>query len=117
MNNPEGNNNVTIGYQSGFNEINSDRLYIENSNAGQNGANLTTNQALATTGWQKITFNNIYLNPTMSTEFDTANKRFTAATTGIYRIDASFHTVNSQTNTQYYGIAVYINGNYIKNIL
>lgn len=73
-------------------------------------ANLTANQALATTGWQKIAFNNVNLNPTMSTEFDTANNRFSAATTGIYRIDASFHTVNSQTNTQYYGIAVYING-------
>ncbi len=30
--------NVFIGYQSGYNESNSDRLYIENSNAGQNGA-------------------------------------------------------------------------------
>ncbi|MDC1504641.1 hypothetical protein N8475_05600 [Winogradskyella sp.] len=168
--------NVFIGYQSGFNEINSDRLYIENSNAGQNGAliygrfdndlvringelqisnpganngyafalvdgtvdqilvtdsagqlsfedqapnvntfpiirtNMTTNQALGTGGWQKVAFNSVTLNPTSSTEFQTANNRFVAETTGVYRIDSSFHTVNAQANTEYYGIAVYING-------
>lgn len=167
--------NVFIGYQAGFNESNSDRLYIENSNAGQNGAliwgrfdndilrvngtfqisnpgnngyafptddgtadqilvtdgngqltfedqapdvstfpiiraNMTTNQALAATGWQKIAFNTVTLNPTTSTEFDTANNRFVAANAGTYRIDASFHSLNAQANTQYYGIAVYIGG-------
>jgi hypothetical protein len=168
--------NVFIGYQSGYNESSGDRLYIENSNAGQNGAliwgrfdtdilrvngtfqignptatngyafptidgtanqilvtdgngqltfedqapnvntfpiiraNMATNQALGIGGWQKVAFNSVTLNPTSSTEFQTANNRFVAATTGVYRIDASFHTVNAQANTEYYGIAVYING-------
>lgn len=167
--------NIFIGYQAGYNESNSNRLYIENSNAGQNGAliygrfdndilringtfqisnpsiggyafptsdgtanqilvtdgngqlnfedkisdvttfpiirtNLSANQVLTASGWQKIAFDNVNLNPTGSTEFDSSNNRFVASTTGIYRIDASFHTLNSQTNTEYYGIGVYIDG-------
>ena len=71
---------------------------------------LGANQGLGSGGWQKISFNTVGLNPTGSTEFDTANNRFVAATTGVYRIDASYHTVNSQQNHEFYGIAVYING-------
>ncbi|MFD1016061.1 hypothetical protein [Winogradskyella rapida] len=73
-------------------------------------ATMSANQTLATGGWEKINFNTVSLNATSSSEFDTANNQFVAANTGIYRINASFHTTASQANTQYYGIAVYING-------
>ncbi|MBU2939823.1 hypothetical protein KO494_09755 [Lacinutrix sp. C3R15] len=75
-------------------------------------ATMNTNQPLGTSGWEKVAFNNVALNPTGSTEFQTGNNRFVVAAggDGIYRIDASYHTTLSQTNTDYYGIAVYING-------
>ncbi|MFH2143558.1 MAG: hypothetical protein ABIJ97_14120 [Bacteroidota bacterium] len=36
--NTVGNNNVFVGYESGYNETGSEKLYIENSNAGSTGA-------------------------------------------------------------------------------
>ncbi len=166
--------NVFLGFQSGYNESNSDRLYIENSNAGQNGAlvygrfdinlfrvngtfqignpsvtgygfptadgganqilvtdgsgqltfedqaadvsafpiiraTMSANQALGSAGWEKVAFNTVTLNPTSSTEFNTTTNGFVAATDGIYRINASYHTTTAQNNTQFYGIGVYVN--------
>ncbi|WP_407556468.1 hypothetical protein [Winogradskyella sp. 4-2091] len=73
-------------------------------------ATLSANQALTATGSQKIAFDTVGLNPTGSTEFNTTANEFVAASTGVYRIDASFHSTTSQTNTEYYGIVVHING-------
>jgi hypothetical protein len=67
--------------------------------------NLTTNQALATTGWQLINFNTIIID----TNSEFATNRFTASKAGIYEINAGFHTDN-QSNNQYYSIGVYVNG-------
>jgi hypothetical protein len=67
--------------------------------------NLSANQALGTAGWQKINFD--------TTVFDTksefAGGRFTAATAGIYQVNAGMHT-NDQSNGEFYSIGVYING-------
>ena len=67
--------------------------------------NLSANQALGTAGWEKINFD--------TTVFDTksefAGGTFTAATAGIYQVNAGFHTDN-QSNGQFYSIGVYVNG-------
>ena len=67
--------------------------------------NLSANQALGTTGWEKINFD--------TTVFDTksefAGGTFTAASAGIYQVNAGFHTDN-QSNTQFYSVGVYVNG-------
>lgn len=66
---------------------------------------LSANQALTTTGWQKVNFD--------TEDFDTANEfaggTFTATKAGFYRITAQLHTDN-QSNGQFYGIGVYVNG-------
>jgi len=67
-------------------------------------------QALGTTGWQKIEFDAVDFDITSSGEFKTGTNRFEPDNDGVYRIDASFQTTTSQANTDYYGIAVYING-------
>ncbi len=71
--------------------------------------NLSANQTLATTGWQKITFDNEVFDT--ANEFNTTNNRFTATKAGYYRINAVFHT-NNQSNTQFYSIGIRINGNF-----
>ncbi len=68
--------------------------------------NLAANQILNTTGWQKITFDTVLYDT--NTEFSVANNRFVANNAGYYTINAGFHTA-FQNNTQYYGIAVYVN--------
>ncbi|MBC7606600.1 MAG: hypothetical protein H7199_06555 [Burkholderiales bacterium] len=67
--------------------------------------NLSANQALVGGGWQKINFNTIIFDT--NTEF--AASRFTAVKAGIYQINAGYHT-NSASSTDYYSIAVYVNG-------
>jgi hypothetical protein len=71
--------------------------------------NLSANQTLATTGWQKITFDNEVFDT--ANEFNTTSNRFTATKAGYYRINAVFHT-NNQSNTQFYSIGIRINGNF-----
>ncbi|REE08739.1 hypothetical protein DFQ09_106206 [Winogradskyella pacifica] len=61
------------------------------------------------TPWVKINFNNVTLNATGSTELSSGSQ-FIASTAGFYRINASYHTDNSQANTEYFGIAVVKNG-------
>lgn len=67
---------------------------------------LSANQALGSTGWEKINFD--------TTVFDTksefAGGTFTAAAAGIYQVNAGFHT-DDQSNNQFYSIGVYVNGN------
>jgi trimeric autotransporter adhesin len=79
----------------------------DNSTMSVTRTNLSTNQALATTGWQKITFNTIVFD--LNTEFNTGTNRFVAAKAGYYQVNAGYHT-NDQSNTQYYSIGVYKNG-------
>lgn len=69
-------------------------------------ANISANQILNVTGWQKIAFNTTLYDT--NTEFDTANNRFVADNDGYYTINAGFHTA-FQNNTQFYGIAVFVN--------
>lgn len=69
--------------------------------------NLSANQNLNTTGWQKALFNTVLFDT--QTEFDAANNRFVAANAGYYQINAGYHTA-FQNNNQYYGIGVYVNG-------
>lgn len=67
--------------------------------------NLTSDQALTTSGWQLINFSNVVFD----TNSEFASNRFTASKAGIYEINAGFHTDN-QSNNQYYSIGVYVNG-------
>lgn len=67
--------------------------------------NLGSNQLLTNTGWQIINFSNEIID----TNSELAGNRFTATRTGIYEINAGYHTDN-QSNTQFYSIGVYVNG-------
>ena len=68
--------------------------------------NLSANQALATTGWQKLQFDTALFD----TKSEFAGGTFTASTAGIYQVNAGYHT-NSQTgSSQFYSIGVYVNG-------
>ncbi len=66
---------------------------------------LSANQALGTTGWEKINFDTTVID----TKSEFAGGTFTAATAGIYQVNAGFHTDN-QSNGQFYSIGVYVNG-------
>jgi len=70
-------------------------------------ANLTANQVVNSTGWQKITFNTTLFDT--GSEFNTGTNRFVATKVGYYEINAGFHTFN-KNDAEYYGIAVYKNG-------
>lgn len=67
--------------------------------------NLSANQALGTTGWEKINFDT----SVFDTKSEFAGGTFTAATAGIYQVNAGFHT-NDQSNNQFYSVGVYVNG-------
>ena len=69
--------------------------------------NLSANQSLGTSGWQKLSFNTVVFDT--KSEFNTTNNRFVALKAGYYEINAGYHTFN-QSDTNYYGIAVYKNG-------
>jgi len=69
--------------------------------------NLSANQSLGTSGWQKLSFNTVVFDT--KSEFSTTNNRFVAAKAGYYEVNAGFHTFN-QNDTNYYGIAVFKNG-------
>jgi hypothetical protein len=69
--------------------------------------NLSANQSLGTSGWQKLSFNTVVFDS--NSEFFIGTNRFVAAKTGYYEINAGFHTFN-QSDLNYYGIAVYKNG-------
>ena len=71
-------------------------------------ANLSTNQILNTSGWQKLNFDTTVFD--MNSEFNTTADRFEVNQDGYYRVEAHYHTSTAQTNTQHYGIAIYING-------
>jgi hypothetical protein len=66
---------------------------------------LSANQALGTTGWEKINFDT----SVFDTKSEFAGGTFTAATAGIYQVNAGFHT-NDQSNNQFYSVGVYVNG-------
>lgn len=68
---------------------------------------LSANQALTDTGWQKVSFNTEDFDT--ANEFNPATNRFTATKAGYYRVTAQLHTDN-QSNGQFYGIGVYVNG-------
>ncbi|RXR32969.1 hypothetical protein EQG68_05615 [Flavobacterium piscinae] len=67
--------------------------------------NLSANQTLGITGWEKINFDTTVID----TKSEFAGGTFTAATAGIYQVNAGFHTDN-QSNGQFYSIGVYVNG-------
>lgn len=67
--------------------------------------NMSANQALGTTGWEKINFDTALFD----TKSEFADGTFTAATAGIYQVNAGFHTDN-QSNNQFYSVGVYVNG-------
>ncbi len=69
--------------------------------------NLSFNQSLNTSGWQKISFDTTVFDT--KSEFSTSNNQFVALKDGFYEINAGFHT-NNQSNNQYYSIGVYKNG-------
>lgn len=71
--------------------------------------NLSANQVLTTTGWQKATFDTEVFDT--SNEFDTTTNRFTATKSGFYRVNAALHT-NNQSNNQFYSIGIRVNGNF-----
>ena len=75
--------------------------------------NLSANQSLAITGWQKVTFDTEIFDT--NNEFDITTNRFTATKAGYYRINASFHT-NDQSNGQLYSIGIRKNGNFYQQI-
>ncbi|WP_179319175.1 hypothetical protein [Winogradskyella helgolandensis] len=65
----------------------------------------TITMATAMDPWDRIDFDTVTLNATGSAELSSGNQ-FVAATAGYYRVNASYHTVGSQDNTEYFGIAV-----------
>ena len=69
--------------------------------------NLTANQVINTTGWQKVNFNTTVFDT--NSEFNTSTSRFTATKVGYYEINAGIHTFN-KSDAEYYGISVYKNG-------
>ena len=70
-------------------------------------SNLSANQTVSSTGWQKINFNSSLFDT--NSEFSTATSRFTAIRAGYYEINAGFHSFN-KSDSEYYGISVYKNG-------
>ena len=64
-------------------------------------------QAATGAGWTAIQFDTEVFDT--NNEFNTGTYTFTAATAGYYRVNASYHTT-AQANTNYYGIAVFVNG-------
>ncbi|MCF6132966.1 hypothetical protein [Flavobacterium wongokense] len=77
----------------------------DNSTMSVTRTNLSANQALTNTGWQKINFNTVVFD--LNSEFSAG--RFTATKAGYYEVNAGFHTDN-QSNLQFYSIGVYKNG-------
>lgn len=69
--------------------------------------NLTANQTLANTGWQKVNFDSEVFDT--ANEFNPAMARFTATKAGYYRINATMHT-NTQSNNNLYSIGITKNG-------
>jgi hypothetical protein len=80
---------------------------LPNNTLSVTRTNLSANQVVNSTGWQKITFNNILFD--VNTEFNTGTNRFVATKLGYYEINAGFHTFN-KNDAEYYGIGVYKNG-------
>lgn len=78
---------------------------VPNSGLSAARNNLSSSQTLSGLGWEKIIFD--------TEDFDTnaelSASTFTATKAGIYQVNAGYHT-NGQANTQFYSIAVYING-------
>ena len=69
---------------------------------------MSVNQALAATGWQKQNFDTVDFD--LNTDFDTVNDEFDVATTGYYRINASWRSNVNSTSINPFGIAIYVNG-------
>ncbi|MCB0447837.1 MAG: hypothetical protein KDD03_10055 [Gelidibacter sp.] len=67
----------------------------------------TYNQSATGANWVNIDFDNEIFDT--NGEFNTATNTFTAASAGYYRVNSSYHTT-AQSNTGYFGIAVYVNG-------
>lgn len=67
----------------------------------------TYNQLATGANWVNIDFDNEIFDT--NGEFNTATNTFTAASAGYYRVNSSYHTT-AQSNTGYFGIAVYVNG-------
>lgn len=67
----------------------------------------TYNQAATGSGWVNIDYDTEDFDT--GNDYDNTTNVFTAPTAGYYRINASFHTT-AQSNTNYYGIAVYVSG-------
>ena len=67
--------------------------------------NLSANQSLTTSNWQKINFDS----EVIDTNSEFAGGTFTASKAGLYQVNASFHT-NDQSNQEFYSIGVYVNG-------
>ncbi|MDY2587743.1 hypothetical protein [Winogradskyella aquimaris] len=67
----------------------------------------TYNQSATGATWVNIDFDNEIFDT--NAEFNTATNTFTAASAGYYRVNASYHTT-AQSNTGYFGIAIYVNG-------
>ena len=60
--------------------------------------------------WKKVAFDDDMINPTSTGEWVAVDNQFVVANAGVFRIEASFHTTMSQANTEFYGIAVYVDG-------
>ncbi|MDI1315898.1 hypothetical protein [Flavobacterium sp.] len=69
---------------------------------------LSANQVVASTGWQKITFDTVAFD-LIGGEFSPGTNRFVATKAGYYEINAGFHTFN-KNDAQQYAVAVYKNG-------
>lgn len=81
---------------------------LPNSTLSVVRANLSADQVVNATGWQKITFDTVVFD-VIGGEFVTGTNRFVATKAGYYEINAGFHTFNKNDSEQY-AIAVYKNG-------
>ncbi len=68
--------------------------------------NLSANQILNTSGWQKITFDTTLFDT--NSEFNSTDNRFVASSDGYYKINAGYHTAY-QNNNEFYSIGVWVN--------
>lgn len=74
------------------------------SNLSLMRSNLSVDQTINSTGWQKINFDIAAFDT--NSEFNSGSNSFVATKAGYYEINAGFHTYN-KSDAEYYGIAIF----------
>jgi YadA head domain repeat (2 copies) len=69
---------------------------------------MSVNQTIGTTGWQKLDYDTVDFD--LNSNFDAVNDEFDVASTGFYRINATWRSATTSTSTNSFGIAIAVNG-------